>query len=258
MTDKQHLKNIESSRNTADQLSFYDAFNEFLENSPLPLLDKMRAPSVYTTRQVITRFIERYELYKLVEEVPGNILECGVGSGYGLMSFAHLCTIFEPYHYVRRLIGFDTFEGFPGFSEQDFGTKTKAKHMQEGGLKFDTYEILQQAISLYDRNRALGHIEKIELHKGDISDTFPRYLQDDPSAVIAMLYLDMDLYKPTKDTIELAIERMPKGAVIVFDELNHTDYPGETIALMDTLKVCNLRLKRFRFSPMLGYAVIGE
>lgn len=255
---KDHLKNIESSRNTEQQLDFYSQFSQFIDNAPVPLLDKFRAPSVYTTRQVITRFIERYELFQLIKQVPGNILECGVGSGYGLMSMAHLCSIFEPFHYVRRLVGFDTFEGFPGFSEQDFGNKTKAEHMKVGGLKFDTYETLQEAIRLYDMNRPVGHIEKIELRKGDISDTLPKYLEEDPSMVVALLYLDMDLYKPTKDALDLLIKRMPKGAVIVFDELNHTDYPGETIALMDTIGVHNLRLKRFEFSPMLGYAVIGD
>ena len=37
---------------------------------------------------------------------------------------------------------------------------------------------------------------------------------------------------------------MPKGAVIVFDELNHSDYPGETMAVMEVLGIRNLELKR--------------
>ena len=224
----------------------------------MPLLDKMRSFPVYTTRQVITRFLERYELYNIIRNVPGSIIECGVGSGQGIMSFAHLCSIFEPYHYVRRLIGFDTFEGFIGFDDKDFSRKTKAEHMKKGGLNFETYETLLGAIKLFDKNRAVGNIEKVELRKGDISSTFSEYLSDDPSLVISLLYLDLDLHKPTKDVIELAIERIPRGGVIVFDELNHVDYPGETVALMETIKISNLKLKRFEFSPMLGYAIIGE
>lgn len=251
-------KNIEKTRNTEEQLNFYDQFNRFLNESPIPLLDKMRSPSVYTTRQVVTRFIERYEIFNLVKTVPGNILECGVGSGYGLMTFAHLCSIFEATHYVRRIIGFDTFEGFIGFDDKDFGNKTKAEHMKVGGLRFDTFETLQESIRLYDMNRPLGHINKVELRKGDISETLPQYLKDDPSMVVSLLYLDMDLYKPTFDTINLIIKRMPKGGVIVFDEFNHTDYPGETLAVMDSLGINNLRLRRFEYSPMLAYVVIGE
>ena len=253
-----HSKNIEKTRNTDAQVSFYDQFNAFLQESPVPLLDKFRAFSVYTTRQVITRFLERYELYKLIQRTPGNIVECGVGSGYGLMTLAHLCTIFEPYHYVRRLIGFDTFQGFPDLTDKDFGAKTKAEHMKKGGLAFDTYATLQEAIRLFDLNRPIGHLDKIELVRGDICDTFPAYLERDPSLVISLLYLDLDLYKPTLDTLRLSIDRIPKGGVIVFDELNHTDYPGETRALMETIGVSNLRLKRFDFSTMLAYAVVGE
>ena len=59
-----------------------------------------------------------------------------------------------------------------------------------------------------------------------------------------MLHLDVDLYKPTKDAIMMFVERMPKGGIIVFDELNHPDYPGETTALIDSLGLRHLNLRR--------------
>ena len=74
-----------------------------------------------------------------------------------------------------------------------------------------------------------------ELIKGDISETLPRYLEANPHLIVGLLHLDVDLYKPTKDTIELLVERIPKGGIIFFDEPNHQDYPGETIAVMETL-----------------------
>jgi len=40
--------------------------------------------------------------------------------------------------------------------------------------------------------------------------------------------------------------------------LNHGDYPGETLAVMETLGLRNIRLRRFEFSSMLSYAVVGE
>ena len=50
---------------------------------------------------------------------------------------------------------------------------------------------------------------------------------------MSLLYLDFDLYEPTK----CAFPRMPKGAVVAFDELNHAAWPGETMALLDTLGI---------------------
>jgi hypothetical protein len=127
-----YLQNIEKTRNTKEQLSFYEQLTDFIETSNEPLLSKFRAFSVYTPRQAVTVFLERYEVFKLIKNTPGSIVECGVGSGQGLMAFAHFCSIFEPYHYTRKIIGFDTFEGFKGITDKD--KTSKATHMVEGGL----------------------------------------------------------------------------------------------------------------------------
>lgn len=251
---KDFLKNIEKTRNTDQQLEYYKRLNSFLERTGSSTIFKMKEFPVYSTRQNITRFIEKYEIYKLCKNIPGSILECGVAGGFGLMAFAHLSSIFEPYHYVRKIIGFDTFEGFKGIAEKD--KNSKAKHMKEGGLNFGSYEELKKSIELYDMNRTLGHLNKVELVKGDISESLPRYLKTNPSLVIALLYLDVDLYKPTLDTLNLVIDRIPKGGIIAFDELNHPDYPGETIAAMESVGINNLRLRRLDISSMLSYAIL--
>lgn len=254
MTKKQAVPdNIEKTRNTETQLNYYAGLTELVENLPFSRFEQMRRFPVFSTRQDITYFLERYEIYKLVQNVPGNIIECGVAGGFGLMAFAHFASIFEPYHYVRKIIGFDTFEGFPGLSQQD--KSSKAEHMKKGGLDHGGYEVLLEAIKLYDANRAIGHLPKVELVKGDICETLPEYLEKNPSLVVGMLYLDMDLYKPTGDTLRLLYDRIPKGGIIAFDELNHSDYPGETIAVMEELGIGSLRLQRLPFSSMLSYAI---
>jgi hypothetical protein len=47
-----------------------------------------------------------------------------------------------------------------------------------------------------------------------------------------LLYLDFDVYEPTKAAIEALRPHMPKGAAIVFDELYSRQWPGETLALL--------------------------
>ncbi len=251
---KDFLKNIEKTRNTKRHLEFYRKLNAFLEEADASLLTKMKSFPVFTPRQIIQSFVEKYEIYKLCRNIPGSIIECGTGAGFNLMTFAHLSAIFEPYHYVRKIIGFDTFEGFAGITEKDM--TSKALHMKEGGLNHGFYEILKDAIALHDMNRPLGHLSKVELVKGDICKTFPVYLKENPSLVIALLYLDLDLYKPTSVILKAALNRIPKGGIIAFDELNHSDYPGETIAVVESIGISKLRLRRFDISPMLSYAVI--
>lgn len=251
---KDFIKNIEKTRNTKRHMEFYKKLNALAENADVSLLMKIKSFPVFAPRQIVQSFVEKYEIYKLCKNIPGSIVECGTGAGFNLMTFAHLSSIFEPYHYVRKIIGFDTFAGFDRLTKKD--KTSKASHMKKGGLNHGFYEILKDAIILHDMNRPLGHLKKIELVKGDICKTFPLYMKNNPSLVIALLYLDLDLYRPTLNTLKSALSRIPKGGIIVFDELNHSDYPGETIAVMESIGINKLRLRRFDISPMLSYVIV--
>jgi hypothetical protein len=116
----------------------------------------------------------------------------------------------------------------------------------------------QRAVTLYDQNRPIAHIPKVELVKGDLCKTGPAYLKLNPHLVVSMLYLDLDLYEPTKVALETFLPRMPKGAVIVFDELNAKMFPGETLAVDEVLGLRNIRIRRMPFDSYVSYCVIGE
>ena len=109
---------------------------------------------------------------------------------------------------------------------------------------------------VYDKNRYLGHINKIELIKGDATKTIPDFIEDNKHLVLSLLFLDFDLYEPTKVAIENFLPRMPKGAIVAFDELDNPIWPGETSALLETVGINSLRIKRIEFDPYIGYAVI--
>jgi hypothetical protein len=105
-------------------------------------------------------------------------------------------------------------------------------------------------------NRSIGHIEKVEIIKGDINKSLPKYLRENEHLVVSLLYLDLDVYKPTKNTICKLLYRMPKGSIIVFDELNIKPWPGETLAVVDTIGIDNLRIQRFPWESLISYAVL--
>ena len=245
------LKNIEQSRNTEEQLNWYQKRQSYLDNCPILPHRLVDTFPVFSPRQRVTRFIETLRYWELIEDIPGDVFECGVAGGEFLMSMAHLSSIYEPHHYTRKIVGFDTFEGFTEPSKED--NSSSAKHMTTGGLSYDSYSYLQDAISYFDENRMIGNIQKVFLEKGDISQTLPEYLRRNPATVIGLLHLDLDLYKPTADVLSHALERMPKGSVIVFDEINHPDYPGETIAVMEKIGINNIELKRVKEASMAGY-----
>ena len=171
------------------------------------------------------------------------------------MTWAHFSAIFEPVYHMTRIVGFDTFEGFRDIHQADSGS-AESEHKKIGGCGADSYQDLLKCIQLYDMNRFIGHHPRVELVKGDIRQTLPEYIEENPHLVVRLLYLDLDLYDPTRVALENLISRMPKGAVLAFDELANPMWPGETKAVLETVGLKNLRIERIPFHSAISFAVI--
>ena len=245
------------STQTRDETSTRDSVEHLFESSRLSTQEKLSNFPKYVARPVLTRFLSRMECFKLALEVQGDVIDCGVLFGGSLMTWANASAIFEPYNSQRRVIGFDTFQGFPSLAEQDkAGTSSQ---MKVGGFDLSDAGIvdeLEHAVALFDQGRPLGHIPKTELVVGDIAKTIPAYLEKNQHTVVSLLHIDVDLYEPTKVALEHFVPRMPKGAVLVFDELNSKLWPGESVAVLDAVGISTLRIRRFSWDSYLSYAVI--
>jgi len=207
----------------------------------------------YIRRQNLTRLLALYELFKKVLPVKGSIVECGVYRGFGLMAWANFSAVLEPANLTRRIYGFDTFEGFPPLGPKD---RTDRARMKKADLSADSYDELNELIKVYDANRFLGHVPKVHLIKGDVVKTIPEFIEKNQHLVVSLLFLDFDLYEPTKTAVEHFFPRMPKGGVIAFDELDNPIWPGETMALLETLGLNRLKIERLEFDPYIGFAVV--
>ena len=209
----------------------------------------------YVRRQQLKRFLAMYELFKLALPVKGSVVECGVFRGFGLMSWAKLSTILEPENLTRRIYGFDTFAGFPSVSDNDTSDFASTR---VGDLNAPSYDELRALIAQYDRDRFLGNIPKVELVKGDITETAPAFVESHPHLLVSLLFIDCDLFEPTKAALEAFLPRMPKGAILAFDELDNPIWPGETLAALDAIGIRNLRLQRLEWDPYISFAQIGS
>jgi MoxR-like ATPase len=74
--------------------------------------------------------------------------------------------------------------------------------------------------------------------------------------VISLLYLDFDIYKPTKEALKLFLPRMPHGSVLVLDEINNSRWPGETAALMEEMNLKKYAIKNFYYEPDISYIIL--
>jgi len=254
MPSQKQSKNPPSTTRSDKERSYAADMERCIANSPFSNLDKLRNFSLYTPRQDLANFLIRYEIFKRVLPVQGSIVECGVLHGGGLMAWAQFSAIFEPANHQRRVVGFDTFSGFPRLSKQD--RASESPQARRGGLAVASFDHLQQCISLFDMNRFVGHVPKVELVGGDATRTIPRYLRQNPQLVVSLLYLDFDIYKPTLAALKHFLPRMPKGAVIAFDELNSKDWPGETVAVLETVNLREYKVERCTFGSALSFAQI--
>jgi hypothetical protein len=103
------------------------------DKSHLSLAQKLGAFPRHVRRQDIARFLTKYEIFKSILPVNGSIIECGVFTGGGIMAWCHFSAILEPYNHTRRIIGFDTFSGFPDVNEKD--NKGISEHLHHGAFK---------------------------------------------------------------------------------------------------------------------------
>lgn len=243
---------ITRARNTKDNMDFYDNLVEFFDGDDSSSLLKMRSFSLYSPRQVQSDYLVRYELFKKILDVHGSVAEFGVFNGQGLMSFANFSSILEPNNLNRKIYGFDTFEGFAGVEEKDSKTSDN-EHLADGGYLCRSFERIRRSIELYNSNRFIGHIDKVHLIKGNVLSTFEAFIEDNPHALFAMVYFDMDIYAPTKYVLERIISRVPKNGIIAFDELSHESFPGETIAVLETLDLAKYKLLRIPFCSRISY-----
>ena len=153
---------------------------------------------------------------------------------------------------TRKIIGFDTFNGFPHVDDNDTN-HGQSSLLKKGALKSDSYENLAKSVDLFDINRPLNHINKIELIEGDICETASDYVKNNPHLIVSLLYLDLDLYKPTLAALKAFAPLVPKGGLIVFDELNLRDFPGETLAFKEYFDVNSVQLERSPLDPAISY-----
>lgn len=92
---------------------------------------------------------------------------------------------------------------------------------------------LCEVLAAHEATEPFGHTQRSFVVQGDVRETVPRYLEENPETIIAMAYFDLDLYQPTKELLEAIRPHLTKGGILAFDEPAHPKWPGETTALRE-------------------------
>lgn len=252
--EKQGTKPLVRSNSSAREFETRAAFVDTFRTCPIPSEEILANLGLFLNRQALSRMLFMHELYQKIIPIHGIVVEFGVRWGQNLALFSSFRGIYEPYNYNRKIVGFDTFSGFPGVSQED----GRDGIVQPGAYGVtDGYEkYLDQVLRYHETESPLSHICKFELIRGDASETLAAYLHANPETIIALAYFDFDLYEPTKRCLELIRGHLTKGSVLGFDELNWPPFPGETIALKEVLGLDRYSIRRSPHNPNPSYLVI--
>lgn len=154
-----------------------------------------------------------YSLAKSLKNIEGDIVECGVLRGHSsyLMLHANIDN-------NKLFHGFDSFEGL---SEPDVNDKVKNSYSYEwkkNDLK--TPELIaKQNLKLFK--------DRVHLHKGWIPDRF----NEVKSKKFSLVHIDVDLYKPTFESISFFWDKINNGGVLVCDDYGSELCPGAKKAM---------------------------
>lgn len=233
-------------------------FNQAKENNRDAFLNG--ANLRYTSRRATAKFLSHYEIYKIIADLPGHIVELGVFKGESLLRFAQFSEIFNCYDRSFEIIGFDNFAGFTQILPQD-GTEDIEGDKVVGGWSPREYKSeLNDLIEYFDMTRLAPQKQRVRLIDGNIENTVPHFKKQNPNMRIKLLHLDADLYEPTKIGLENFWDNIVIGGCLLLDEYGFDLFGGEAAAVDEFFKTrgINARVKKFNFSDNPGGYVIKE
>ena len=215
---------------------FYDSFNKFIISSDLKVFGKLLA---------------RFQLFEMVKDVPGDIVECGVFKGTGIFTFLKLKRYYCP-NSLKKVIGFDFFDTeslVESLSNQD---KDAMSTLFSGrGFKHDNtfketleYKILKSGFQEHE----------FELIQGDVSKTASEFVETKPGAKISLLYMDLDIEKPTYDVLTCLWDKVSSGGILVFDEYAYHNW-SESLGVDKFFKDKDVKINSMNFIAPSAYVI---
>lgn len=215
----------------------FDNFNDFIFSSDTKILAKL---------------IARMSFVKQTIDVPGDIVECGVFKGSGIISWLKIKKILCP-NAFKKVIGFDIFDDKKLLESLQFEDKEMmSKLFRQRNFTFtDDFQVQLKNIL---ENAGFHDQFDFELIKGDVCETSKEYSRGRIGAKISILYMDLDLEKPTYEVLNNLWDKISIGGIIVLDEYGYHQW-SESIGVDKFAQEKNLRIKTLDFQAPTAYII---
>lgn len=234
---KKKLNLYNNTENINNNQSLYDSFNNFLISDDKNLFNKLYS---------------RIKFYEMVKDKSGDIVECGVFKGTGLLTWLKILNMNEP-NSIKKVIGFDFFDSSFVDKLEDDTDKELMEQVFSRCEDLDVNDISLNGITNKILNSGFKD-DDFELVDGDIIETSKNYLENKPGFRISILYLDLDLDKPTYETLVNLWDNVVDGGVVVFDEYAYHSW-SESNAVDRFIKERGLELKATKIKAPTAYII---
>ena len=141
-----------------------------------------------------------YSVTKALANVPGDIAECGVREAKSAYFVLQALVSTDS----KKLHLFDSFEGLSAPTENDLDSNGET--VWERGILACSEEKVRKNLA--------GFEARIELYKGWIPDRFP----DVANEQFCLVHVDVDLFEPTRDSVEFFYPRLVPNGILIFDD----------------------------------------
>lgn len=230
-----------------ETFDFRERLGQMFEQTAMARDDLLFNLGLFVRSSLLVKFLVMDDLYRRIKDIPGEIHEYGVWYGQNLVLMENLRAIHEPFNKQRRIVGFDTFEGYPE-QMQLAAHATDAQDRYRSGLVYQDY--LASLLEVHEGNNAFGHIRgSHRLVAGSVEETAPQYFVDHPEAIVALAYFDIGTYAPTVAALKAIRPNLVPGSVILFDELTWSGAPGEAIAFKEVFGGVRYRIEKCTLYP---------
>lgn len=188
-----------------------------------------RSLGLFLRGSLLARILAVRDIYERIIPLPGIIMDVGTWRGQTAVLCENLRSIYEPLHFNRRIVCFDTFEGYVGFSEKDKATSIHRDGTY--GVGGDDYaDYLNDLLILHEKNNAMGHNSgKHKVIKGDCRETIPSFFNENANEFVALAFFDVNAYEPSLAAFESVWARMAPGGIAAFWQLTRDKIPAEAM-----------------------------
>lgn len=229
----------------------FSRLESIVKKAGYTLRDIVKHFPAFVSRRDFPRLLAHYELFKLIKDMPGSIVELGIYRGSGFFTWANFLESFCPSDRTRKVYGFDHFKGLIEHDKKVDGDLSPWLEHIVGDL-VSQQEIMDELVQLHNDDNLLPGVERCKVIHGDVSQTVVHFAENHPGLRLSMLYFDMGIYEPTMAGLKHLYPLVMPGGLVVFNGYGMQPWEGEAKAIEDFFHEQGTQpvMKKFDFSTL--------